>query len=220
MLQSIDAAGLDPSTYPHTTALRNGLAQGFTAEALLAGARLVCPLDQAFIPELVELWHGEQYTVGYHLAKTVAAAARPYPAGVLLLQAGVAAAGLEEWEEAIALYHESLASLDGVELDWALEFRVINRNNIAWAYHELGEPALGLPWAEEGVALDPRFPILQGTLGSILWALEREEEALEHMGIAMSLGLRPEPAGTMGDDPRWHALTQAQDHDARGVPGG
>lgn len=63
-------------------------------------------------------------------------------------------------------------------------------NNLAWLYYNSGQPELGLPLARRAVGLELR-PALLDTLGRLLIALERHEEAETALRQSLSLADRP-----------------------------
>lgn len=66
-------------------------------------------------------------------------------------------------------------------------------DTLAWALYRSGDPETAWPFAEEALHLGTREASMQYHAGMIARALDRDEEALEHLGAALELNDRFSP---------------------------
>jgi len=97
-------------------------------------------------------------------------------------------AGLERWEEVVAVYREAAR-------DPAPESQVLLRLGSALV-HGVGRPEEALPWLREAARLAPADPDPWGVLGAALAALGRGAEAAAACARTLETmaGLEPVPA--------------------------
>jgi tetratricopeptide (TPR) repeat protein len=166
------------------------------AQDILAG----CPPDEAVRAEL--LWGTALSVEGADLADAAEhlnAAARllqdrPDPALLAHIQfeLGSVAAQQGDLERAVALYRESLATIESVETPDTPPRRILAYNNLAYHLHLLNDPAAvgyaetGLRLAQESGSLGLQTYLLS-TLGEIALARDDLDAADRHFSAGLSL---------------------------------